>query len=811
MFSICRSICLSGFIAIFSIVVNGQIVGLSGKVVDENGAVVSGAKVSARNRIADEVLRTEANKDGEFVFNKLSSGTYLISVDAIGFSFATKEIVVRDISTKIEIVLSVGNISEEVTVTATRAQVATTDTAVSVTVVGREEFERKNVNTVGDAFRNLPGVSTVNEGSFQVRPRIRGLDSNRILVLVDGERLNNARTSTSQSGIELGLVGTEQVETLEVVRGSGSVLYGTDALGGTINIITKDAPRNLDGGYKFGAIFNGFVGSNGDARRGSLALTGSSKTFSFRVAQSLERYGNYFSGELGNRVVDGLNADGEVLNSQSHGSNTQVTTRFFFDDDNDLRLNYSRRRAGNVGVPTLVGVFNAFFPKSDRDKFSTRFETRNVTSNLAKISGSFYYQNQERNFSNILTIPAAPPFFPGLNNFSQTITDTTSVGFDVQTNWILGKQNFLTAGFSVFRDENKDERLEESRIPVVVQDRTQSVPDANFGSFAGFVQDEFTINKRFKFVGGLRFERFSSSSLATQGFGLPASLTLNQIEDLGVGGLDTGLDITETTVTGDFGAVIHVVDEVSLTARVGRSFRVPNLFERFFTGSGSIGGFVVANPNLEPESGINFDTSVKVRTSKFAGSLTYFNNTYRNFLSNEIALDRNGAAITLPGGRAPIDVFQTVNIGRARIQGFEADAEYPIKLGMGFLTPGGNISYLRGDDLESNQPLNTITPLKTVLNIRWTNFLSSYYFDWTTRIVNRQSRLSPAFLTVNGGAESGFAVSEIGGGYVYKHERYRMSFNAGIKNLFDRFYNEQFVLAPARGRSFVFGTTLELK
>ncbi|MFN2513940.1 MAG: TonB-dependent receptor plug domain-containing protein [Pyrinomonadaceae bacterium] len=89
-------------------------------------------------------------------------------------------------------------------------------------------------NTIGDLFRDLPGVSTANEGPFQVRPRIRGLESNRVLVLVDGERLNNARISTANSGIEVGLMDVDQVERVEVARGSGSVLYGTDALAGTI-------------------------------------------------------------------------------------------------------------------------------------------------------------------------------------------------------------------------------------------------------------------------------------------------------------------------------------------------------------------------------------------------------------------------------------------------------------------------------------------------------------------------------------------------------------------------------------------------
>ena len=249
--------------------------------------------------------------------------------------------------------------------------------------------------------------------------------------------------------------------------------------------------------------------------------------------------------------------------------------------------------------------------------------------------------------------------------------------------------------------------------------------------------------------------------------------------------------------------MFKVTDELSVTGRVGRSYRVPNLFERFFTGAGSIGGLLVGNPNLEPESGVNFDAGVKFRGSKVAGAATYFNNTYRNLLSNEQIGIINGTPVMIPNG-----LFQTQNIGRARIQGFEADIEIPLKIGLGFFTPSGNISYLRGDNLETNEPLTTITPVKTVLNLLWQNLLRNYYVDWTTRIVNKQERLSPAFLAINGGPEPGFVVSDLGGGYIFEHERYRMSFNVGIKNLFDRLYNEQFVLAPARGRSFVFDSRL---
>jgi hemoglobin/transferrin/lactoferrin receptor protein len=793
---------------------------LSGRITDANGAGVAGARIVARSKSTGEEFTAQTDDAGNFHLENLPAGEYRVTAQAKGFSSAAKEIsLVEGANQTLEIDLSVGNISETVTVTATRTELATTETAVPVSVVGREELERATLSTVGDVFRNLPGTSTTNEGGFQVRPRIRGLESNRVLILIDGERLNNARTSTGQSGIEIGLVEVEQIETLEVARGAGSVLYGTDALGGTINIITRDARFGRDKKFRFGATFNGFFSSNDKGRRGNLSVTGANKFFAFRVAQSLERFDNYFTGKNDGAIFDGVTSNGEVLNSQSHGGNTQATARFFLAENNNLKFNVERRRAANIGSPTLVGVFNAYFPFSDRDKISARYEGTNFTENLARVSASVYFQRQKRNFTNVLNVPAAPPFFPGQFQFSETVTDTKSIGFDLQSNWLLGGKNLLTAGASFFRDANSDERYILRRSPnfatfpptlITSEDRSNSVPDANFGSFAVFAQDEFEATKKLKLIGGVRVDYFRSASKPTAGFSLPA-LTASQIEDLNLNGLTEGLNVSQTAITGDFGAVYKLNENVSLTGRIGRSYRVPNLFERFFTDAGSVGGFVVGNPNLKPESGVNIDVGAKFRASKFAGSFVYFNNTYRDFLSTAQSFDRNGQPIRIVrAGQSPIDVFQTINIGKARIQGVEAEGEYSIKLKYGFLTPGGNFTYLRGDDLGTDQPLNFISPLKTVLNLRWQDLGNSYYAEWTTRVVGKQKRLSPAFFQSNGGAESGFAVSEIRGGYNFRREHYRLSFNVGVNNLFDRYYFEQFVFAPAKGRSFVIGTTWEI-
>ena len=104
-------------------------------------------------------------------------------------------------------------------------------------------------------------------------------------------------------------------------------------------------------------------------------------------------------------ALTGITTDGEVLNSQSHGGNTQATGRFFINDKNGLRLNYERRRGADIGSATLVDVFNGYFPFSNRDKFSGRYDLADVTPHLQRVSISGFYQSQLRNFTNVLTVP----------------------------------------------------------------------------------------------------------------------------------------------------------------------------------------------------------------------------------------------------------------------------------------------------------------------------------------------------------------------------------------------------------------------
>jgi outer membrane receptor for ferrienterochelin and colicin len=118
---------------------------------------------------------------------------------------------------------------DQIVVTAARQEQASGDAPAPITVFDREAIEKIQPEKMADLFKAIPGVEIEGEGPFRGIPVIRGLSSNRVLILVDGQRLNNARESTNFAGIQPALVNLAEVERIEVLRGPASVQYGSDA------------------------------------------------------------------------------------------------------------------------------------------------------------------------------------------------------------------------------------------------------------------------------------------------------------------------------------------------------------------------------------------------------------------------------------------------------------------------------------------------------------------------------------------------------------------------------------------------------
>jgi hemoglobin/transferrin/lactoferrin receptor protein len=473
---------------------------ISGVVSDETGAILSGARVALRDVSGREVVQTTGT-DGKYRFDQAAEGTYLLIVTRAGFAQGARTVVVTDASQAVDlsVVLRLGTMTAEMNVTATRAERELRQIPLHVEVLSAASLAQTNPLSTGDALARAANVTPVGNGPFGVRPRLRGLDSTRLLVLVDGQRLNTARQATDRTGAEVGLFSTEVLERLEIVNGAGTVLYGSDALAGTINLVSKSPSFSGAPGLHLGG--NLYYSGNEDGRRGSVVAGVSAPRYAIRLQAGAERFEPYRSGAFDVEDTSPLFADGTLRradtiddafgfrfgafpdpfnapftrddrligNSQARGSFVNASGVAKVGGRGLLHARYQRTRMRDVGFPDFADpfFFNATsLPYSDLDRASLRYDAQAITPWFARLSVSAHYQRTARLLKNLLPIqfPAPTPqvFFPiavmRLELDTETEQRVTTPGVDVQAVFQPARRHVLTTGLTFYRDRSRDNR-----------------------------------------------------------------------------------------------------------------------------------------------------------------------------------------------------------------------------------------------------------------------------------------------------------------------------------------------------------------
>lgn len=220
---------------------------LSGVVRDASGAVVPGATIVVHQAGSSLERLVESGRDGRFVVTPIADGEYTLDCIAAGFAVASRMAVVPH-GPPVEIALNPAAVVEAVqVVSASRQEEQRQSLNSNVAVLSRRHIEESGAQTVAELLREVPGVVS-RRGSETAGPageQIQGIDSRQVLVLLDGQPLVGAR------GIKRGVINLDRqpagrLEQIEVVKGAASALYGSDAIGGVINLITRDAIAPLD-------------------------------------------------------------------------------------------------------------------------------------------------------------------------------------------------------------------------------------------------------------------------------------------------------------------------------------------------------------------------------------------------------------------------------------------------------------------------------------------------------------------------------------------------------------------------------------
>ena len=858
---------------------------LRGRITDRAGGALSGATVTVLNIASGEQLTTKSDPSGQYRLTGLAVGIYRAVAGSLGFSDASRTVIIEEATTSItlDFTLEMGAVKVEVTVSADRGERDAQIIPLRSDSIDIDMMRTQTPTSTGEAMAAAPGVTVVGSGPFQIRPRLRGLDSTRVLVLVDGERLNNARTATDRAGAEVGLVGVDSVERVEVLGGAGSVLYGTDALSGTINIITN-RPRLTDA-ITMTAGFDGFYSSNESGRRGTVSLGVSSSRVAVSFMGGTERYDDYRAGKnfressqpffddgtinradtiddaFGskfNLFPDPFNApftrtSATISNSAMRGNSANLAAVVKLASSQTLDVKYNRRRATDVGFPDFAAP--AFFqgitlPWSNLDKFSATYTATSVTPWFTRLAATTYYQRQDRLLRNQVPVqipfPLATsnPVFPvdvrRLDLLSDTRQQVWTPGVDIQATFLTHPGNVLTGGMTVLRDRSEDERTttqQTSRVGQVagtfgqfgptptgavvfspaiplgnpVISHPTRVPNASFRDAGFFLHDEWTPSPALRVTGGLRVDRYGVTTEATPGYDV-ASLVSGAVPAIDPATLPniSGDDLGRTAFTGEAGVVVRADEPVSFFSHYVRSYRHPNLEELLFAGPATVGS-IVPNLTVKPETGHNVDLGARLHLSRLVGSVSYFNNTYSNFISTEIVAQR-----TSQGRVSPIS--QAINLAKVRIQGVETEATLPLTAAGLLWTPSASVTYNRGTVLSGTSPLSgaslantpqdNITPWKTAASLRVSDRQERWWASYGIRNQGKITRVSPLlsdseFLIAQDlFALDGFSVQRLAAGYDWGQDNQRLGITVALDNLTDEFYREHFQFAPARGRTF---------
>ena len=607
---------------------------------------------------------------------------------------------------------------ETITVVATRTERSLDEVAATVSVKTADEIESELAADIADLVRFEPGVSVSGTGSrFGLTGfKIRGIGGNRVLTLIDGVRVPDEFSFGPFLSARRDFVDVDSLERLEIARGPISSLYGSDALGGVVALTTKEPGDQLGEGRSFAATLKG--GHAGADSSSVGAVTGAGEVGS--VAGMLI-YTRRVGSETDNGgSLAGTGAMRERPDPQDIDlANLTAKVRFSPADSHEFTLGldrYANETATRVLSDYGLSVFGTTVDSRDaddtrdRDRWSLNYRFDGRFPLADRVEATVYRQLSDT--SQTTREQRTARTRAKQSRLRESTYEQQIAGGWVQFNrsMTLGESSHVVtygADYSVtdsasVRDggtfDSAGAPLREfSPLP------TRDFPLTGVTQLAVFVQDEITLlGERLTLSPGVRFDRFDADAVA------------DDIYLAGNPGSPTPEDYSDSQATAKIGALYNFTDTASIYARFSQGFRAPPYDDVNVGFTNFLGGYkTIANPDLESERSDGLEVGARVASSAFNARVTYFRNTYENFIESfAVAPQFLGSR-----GIDPADgmlTFQSINRPSVEIDGLEVGGGLDLPLG---LSARFAMAYARGEDRDSGAPLNSVDPLSAVLGV----------------------------------------------------------------------------------------------
>jgi hemoglobin/transferrin/lactoferrin receptor protein len=738
--------------------------GVSGRVVDSEKRLISGARVEIRSSSGALLGTLKTDHDGRFYWDGLKGSSLHIRVDREGF--AARELVVDAAETG-DIELEPASIYTRVTVSAVRGRLEETATSPHVvSVVSRDEIAARPLSTLGNALEALPNVMVQQTSTAQVSPFLRGLTGYQVLNLVDGIRFNN---STFRSGPNqyLAFLEPSQAQRVEAILGPTGVQYGSDSLGGTIHVSTQAPEFNSGDFRKHGSL--SVAGATADLS-GMLAgrLSGANEKFFALIGGSLRAHNDlragggldsrnvfhrFFGMPLGG-VRDLIGSRQQDTGFQQYGIETKLAWRW--KPEQLLTLNYQRGEQSDSRIyKDLLGGLGRLqsdLTPQTLNWFYARHETLGK-GGFDSLSGTFSL-NQQTDGSirqNLLATDAITSDRSRVNVY----------GYTGQATGHAGSRILYSAGGDFYDEHITASR--EVRNPVtgvLTRPRALYPVGSRYGNLGVFGQGSWQISRKLRAAGGLRWTsvRFTdpANHLWFHDTTFQASLRYDPHPNFGVHGV------------------------------VSRGFRAPNLNDLGALGLNDLGYEIPAAEvlgagallstdagegalskgqqlrRLGAESLMNYELGLRAQNSRWRGRVQLFHADLADpivrrtilFPANRVPSQLAGLAVTAIAPTAaqraqgvvtvataldPRAVKAFVNDGASRYYGMETLGGYALTQRLSF---EASYSYILGRDLNPNRNIRRLPPQAGALRLRYSPRGKRPWMEAGMSLMGAQRRLS---------------------------------------------------------------------
>jgi outer membrane cobalamin receptor len=620
----------------------------------------------------------------------------------------------------------------EVVVTANRHGSFQIKTPEAIRVIDNKSIQKAQLRTAPEALLLTPGVFVQKTNHGGGSPFLRGLTGNQTLLLIDGIRLSNATVRYGPNQY-FNTIDVFSIEKIEVLRGSGSVQYGSDAIGGTIQAFSQELVTTVNPAWRSTLLTR--IATQGMEQSLHGRVNYSNKRVAFRAGVTWRNFGDLVGGDTtgrqtptGYRELD-FDLKGKMLLSPT----------------SDLTVAYQSVHQSDVPVFHKVVLENYAVNKMDPQKRELAYIRLNQKLNAgileSVVFAASYQHNEEgrellKNSSSIL----------------RTENDKVrSFGFSAEA--YASDRNGWSAntGLEVYNDLVSSRRIDRDLSTEVATSKRGLYPDgATVTSIAAFSMHTFDLQS-WNITAGARFNTF-----------------INKVKDEAVG----MTKLTPSALVGNLSILRKLTKTSNLFVSMNTGFRAPNIDD---LGTLGIVDFRYETPNfdLKPEHSFQYQIGYKYQDSKLRGEIF----VYRNELYNLIVRNRM-VGDSIEG----YPVYQKENVERAYIQG--AETAWDLELNKSWLV-SGSMTYTYGQNITRNEPVRRIPPLFGRLAVEYK--LKGWWINLVWQTAGKQDRLAAGDNEDNripSGGTPGWNIFNVNTSYEIRFIKVDLS----LQNLFNQDY-----------------------